>query len=285
MKRTFAILLTLIAALLAAKTQAQIIVRCDSTARFDADSLRRAYDSGPSFSFYKDNYFIFGMPIGPKPTAANSNVKFQISFQQKLTRSTLPLNTYLYLMYSQKCFWNVLENSMPMTDLVFNPGIGIARPFFSTRTGQYIGKVFMLIEHESNGKGAEASRSWNRVTFGGSVFIDKNIMVSAKVWIPIIDGVHNQDILNYYGIYQTGVQFMSDNRRFGAALVITKRKDWNPFHNNIELNLKWKFSETSNVYLFMQYYNGYAEDLLNYKQRQSMLRLGICMSPMFFSEF
>lgn len=285
MKKTCIILFAIFTLISATQLHAQIIVRDDSIARYDADSLRYAYDRGPYFSFYKDNYFVFGPPIGTKPTTENTNVKFQISFQQKLTRSTLPWNTYLYLFYTQKCFWNVLQNSLPMTDLNFNPGIGIARPFFSTRTGQYVGKAFFSIEHESNGRNGEASRSWNRITFGGSVFIDKNIMVSGKVWIPIVDGENNKDILKYCGIFQTGIQVMTDNRRFGVALVLTKRKDWNPFNNNIELNIKWRFTKNTNQYLFLQYYNGYGEGLLAYKEFHSQLRIGICLSPMFFSEF
>ncbi len=285
MKRLFLIFFVAITSLATWKSQAQVIVRDESITRYDADSLRRAYDEGPYFTFYKDNYFIFGPPIGVKHTKENTNVKFQISFQQKLTRSTLPWNTYLYLFYSQKCFWNVLENSMPMTDLNFNPGIGIAKPFFSTRTGQYIGKAFLLVEHESNGRDGDMSRSWNRITFGASLFIDKNIMVSAKTWIPIIDSGNNLDILDYCGIYQTGIQVMTDNRRFGASLVLTKRKDWNPFHYNLELNVKWRIMKNSTQYLFLQYYNGYGEGLLTYKEHRSQLRIGICLSPTFFSEF
>ena len=127
--------------------RAQILVTNDSITRFDTDSLRRAYDSGPYFTFYKDNYFSFGTAIGPKPSRANSNIKFQISIQQKLTRSTLPWGTYLYLFYTQKSFWNILEKSAPMTDLNFNPGIGWAKPFFSARTGRYLGKMMLMFEH------------------------------------------------------------------------------------------------------------------------------------------
>ena len=104
-------------------TRAQII-SVDGE-KLDADSIRKDFDDRPYFGLYKDNYFIFGPAIGPKMTKENTNIKFQISIAQKLTRSTLPWGTYLYLFYSQKCFWNVLQNSMPMTDLNFNPGIGI----------------------------------------------------------------------------------------------------------------------------------------------------------------
>lgn len=87
----------------------------------NTDSVRRAFDDSPYFGLYKDNYFIFGCPVGQKVRRDNSNIKFQISIAQRLTRSNLPFGTYLYLFYSQKCFWNILENSMPMTDLNFNP--------------------------------------------------------------------------------------------------------------------------------------------------------------------
>ena len=87
-------------------------------------------DNGPYFTLYKDNYFIAGTTIGGKPTATNSDVKFQVSIAQRLTKSTLPFNTYLYLFYTQKCMWNVFENSMPMRDFNFNPGIGLAKHLF-----------------------------------------------------------------------------------------------------------------------------------------------------------
>lgn len=279
------LLIILFATTLFAECQAQIIVNNDSISRYDTDSLRRAFDSGPYFTFYKDNYFVFGTAIGPKPTRQNSNVKFQISIQQKLTRSTLPWNTYLYLFYTQKAFWNVLEPSLPFTDINFNPGIGWSKPFFSSVSGRYLGKLTLILEHESNGRDSIQSRSWNRVALAGNVLLDQNIMVFGKIWIPIIDSPHNKDILKYIGIYQAGMQVMSNNRRFGASVVLTKRCDWNPFNFNAEINLKWRIFPRDNQYLFVQYYNGYGEGLLEYNRFHSELRVGICLSPTFFSDY
>lgn len=285
MTRAVWLLVALLLAAVAGKADAQILSTNDTLSTYDADSLRMAYDRGPYFTFYKDNYFIFGPPVGTKPTRENTNVKFQISIQQKLTKSTLPFNTYLYLFYTQKCFWNILENSMPMTDLNFNPGIGLARPFFSTTTGRYVGKSFFLIEHESNGRDGANSRSWNRIAIGGNILVDNNINVYAKFWIPIIDGSNNKDILKYCGIYQMGLQFMDNRRRFGASACLTKRADWNPFNWNVQLDLKFRIWERDNQYLFLQYYNGYGEGLLAYKEFHSQIRIGICLSPTFFSEY
>lgn len=247
------------------------------------DSLRREFDNGPYFGLYKDNYFTVGTTVGvQKPSRTNSDVKFQISIAQKLTRSVLPWHTYIFLMYTQKTFWNVFEKSLPMHDLNFNPGIGWSKPFFNK--DRYVGKLTLLLEHESNGRDSIQSRSWNRISIGGSVLIDPWIMVHGKMWIPIIDGQNNRDILNYCGIYQTGVEIATPDRKFIWDITFVKRKGWNLNFNTI-FEFSWRFHKKSNQYFFLQYYNGYGESLLDYNQFHSRLRAGIVIKPKFFSEF
>ncbi|MDE6333218.1 MAG: phospholipase A [Muribaculaceae bacterium] len=250
--------------------------------RFNPDSIRRDFKDQPYFGLYKDNYFIFGPPIGPKANKSNTNIKFQISIAQRITNATLPWGTYLYLFYSQKCFWNVLENSMPMTDLNFNPGIGLTKPIFVKN--RYVGKVSLIVEHESNGRDSIWSRSWNKVSLAANVIIDPNLSVAGKVWIPIVDGENNRDILKYCGIYQVSVQAMSNNRKFSGSLTLVKRQGWNLSYNTI-LELAYRFSKKSNQYFFLQYYNGYGEGLLDYKVWKSQLRVGIVIKPQLFSDF
>lgn len=259
------------------------IINVSTESEIDPDSVRRAFDKGPYFGLYKDNFFIFGPSIGPKMTRENTNVKFQISISQRLTRSTLPWNTYLYLYYTQKVFWNVLENSMPMTDLNFNPGIGLAKPLFSR--GRYIGKVSLTLEHESNGRDSIWSRSWNKVSLGANIIIDNNLMVHGKFWIPIVDGKHNRDILKYSGIYQVGLNLLSNNRRWGMNATFVKRLNWNPFDMNAILEISYRLTRKQNQCLFIQYYNGYGEGLLEYKKFHSQLRVGIVIKPELFSDF
>ncbi len=247
-----------------------------------ADSIRREFDKGHYFGLYKDNYFTIGTALGYKPRANNSDVKFQISIAQRLTRSTLPWNTYLYLFYSQKVLWNVFQNSMPMRDLNFNPGIGLSKLLIVK--GRLIGKMSLLLEHESNGRDGEASRSWNKVSLAANIFLDDQLMVHGKIWIPIIDGENNRDILKYSGIYQFGFQWYTKNRRFGVSLILTKRSGWNLNYNTI-LELNYRIFKKENQYLFLQYYNGYGECLLDYNQFHSRIRVGICIKPRFFSEY
>lgn len=276
----FLLLIFACSAIAPAYLPAQIISSNED--RFNPDSIRRDFKNQPYFGLYKDNYFIFGPPIGQKVTKENTNIKFQISIAQRLTNATLPWGTYLYLFYSQKCFWNVLENSMPMTDLNFNPGIGLTKPLFVKN--RYVGKINLIVEHESNGRDGTASRSWNKISLGGSIMIDPQIVVHGKFWLPIVDGAENRDILDYSGIYQMGTSFMSQNGRWGCAVTLVKRKGWKLNYNTI-LELNYRIFKRDNQYLFLQYYNGYGEGLLAYKEFHSMLRLGIVIKPKLFSDY
>lgn len=258
---------------------AQILVT--DSVPLSEDSVKRDFSDQPYFGIYKDNYFIFGPSVNHTPNDKNTNIKFQISIAQRLTRATLPWGTYLYLFYTQKCFWNVLQNSMPMTDLNFNPGIGLTKPLFVKN--RYIGKMTFIIEHESNGRDSIQSRSWNRVALAANVFVTKNLMVHAKLWAPIVDGENNRDIVDYCGWCQFGTQVVSDNRRFTGGITIVPRRHFGSC--NVVIDFAMRLFKKENQYLFFQFYNGYGEGLLDYNKYHSQIRVGLLIRPKLFSDF
>ncbi len=248
---------------------------------YNADSVRAELDKRPYFTLFRDNYFAGGIPIGKEPATSNSDVKFQISISQRITRSRLPFDTYLFIQYTQKTFWNVFQESMPIRDMNLNPGIGLGRLLIYK--DNYIGKGYLMIEHESNGKDSIFSRSWNKVTLCASIMINQNWETQFRIWAPNVDSNNNRDLLKYTGIAQLGVTFRSDNKRFNASCLFTKRNSKMSF--NAQAEVSYKFNEKENQYIFLQYYNGYAENLLEYNQYKSILRLGFVIKPQDFSFF
>ncbi|MBR5331851.1 MAG: phospholipase A [Muribaculaceae bacterium] len=275
------LIVAIIMIMLASGTSVAQIVSYKNCA-FNIDSIREDYNDRPYFGLYKDNYFIFGPPINKEPTSRNTNAKFQISIAQRLTRNTLPWGTYLYLFYTQKCFWNVLEHSFPMSDVNFNPGIGLGKPLFVK--DRYIGEMKLMAEHESNGRAGDESRSWNKISLGANILIEPQFIVHAKGWIPIIDSKHNKDIVKYCGMYQMGISFNSRNEKWGFSALLTKRGGWNSNYN-ITLEANFRINKKHNQYLFLQFYNGYGEGLLEYNKFHSQLRAGIVIKPRLFSDF
>ena len=247
-----------------------------------ADSIRDELDNRPYFSLYKDTYFVGGTVLGGTPDGYNSDVKFQISFQQRLTKSVLPFHTYLYLFYSQKAIWHVFRNSLPFHDLNFNPGIGLSK--YIILKNKLVGKATLMIEHESNGKDGTASRSWNKISLAAEAYISPHLMAHAKYWIPIVDGKYNKDILKYSGVYQAGFQTISIDNKWVLDMTIVKRQGWNLNFNTI-VQLGYRLNHNSNQFIMLQYYNGYGECMMDYKQYHSRIRFGLLIRPRFFSDF
>ncbi len=251
----------------------------DVKVRYNADSVRAVLDKMPYFTLFRDNYFSGGIPLGTKPTGHNSDVKFQLSISQRLTKSKLPFDSYLFIQYTQKAFWDVFRESLPMRDLNFNPGIGLGHLII--RHNKYIGKAYLMLEHESNGRDSIDSRSWNKITLSCALVLNDNWETQFKTWIPIIDGENNKDILKYNGIFQFAVNYRTCNKRLQIGALITQRKAW--FGFNMQLELSYKFNKRENQFFFIQYYNGYGENLLEYNQYKNMLRVGFVIKPQDFS--
>ncbi len=96
------IIIIIVIAAVANPAVAQITHIGKDDRKFNVDSLIHDLDSRPFFGIYKDNYFVLGTALNHKPNEYNSDVKFQISFRQRLTKSILPFHSHLFLSYSQR---------------------------------------------------------------------------------------------------------------------------------------------------------------------------------------
>lgn len=248
----------------------------------NADSIINQYDSLPAFGIYKDNYFIIGTQLFEKPTKYNSDAKFQVSIRHRLTNSVLPFRTYLYLTYTQKAYWSIFQESFPFRDVNMNPTIGLGRALI--RHNRFLGTLLFQFEHESNGKDGEDSRSWNKISLGTSLMMNDRWTLHAKAWIPIIDGENNKDLVHYAGWGFMALNYSSLNKRYKASLLVTKRGGAN-LNANITANISIGLFRNTNQYLFIEYYNGYGESLLDYDRYHHRLRIGFVLKSTFLNNY
>jgi phospholipase A1 len=226
----------------------------------------------PSFSMDKDVYFITGIATNKDLSKENSDIKYQISLKQLVTRATLPLNSYLFIAYSQKSFWNVYELSNPFSDLDFNPAIGLVKPVFNKKD-LLTGLMEFKFEHESNGRDSIASRSWNRVSLSYHTPLKNNFMLTVKGWIPFQYEEDNPDILDYVGLGEAKLEYTIIPEKLVADITLRKGlKDWN---GAASTRLLYKlFNNSGNQYLMLEWFVGHAENLIDYTKYTSMIRLG-----------
>ena len=247
----------------------------------EEESILKLADELPAFGVYKDTYFTTGVPLNKKIDRNTADVMFQISIRHRLTKSRLPFNTFLYLTYTQKSFWDVYAESAPFRDNNYNPGIGLGKYIIHNNTLK--GGAFLQIEHESNGRNGKESRSWNMISLSSKYYYNLQLAFGFKVWIPIVDGEENGDLLDYRGIGTLSVNYITKNKKWWFEAEINPRKGFG--NANTIVTASFLVSENANQYIYARFYNGKGESLLDYDKYNMNIRVGFCIKPDFGSIF
>jgi len=229
----------------------------------------------PSFGIFHDNYFVTGVPINKEVNKSTADIKFQVSIRQFLFKNLLPRNQILALTYTQKSFWNIYEKSSPFADNNYNPGISLTRPI--THKGALLGFSSIAFEHESNGKDSLDNRSCNYFVLSGVYFFNDLFSTQIKVWGGWLSDENKDLYSRYRGYGLIAVNYRSKSDKIWYSVVINPRDRFKSFNTQMEIN--YKPSRNTNQYIFLQWYNGYGESLLEYNQYTSMVRVGICLKP------
>ena len=213
--------------------------------------------------------------------------RFQISLKYRLFTPEDPQNPSLwdnlYLGYTQTSLWDLHSDSNPFIDTSFKPSLfwrqdAIYRPegsafFLGLQTG---------VEHESNGKSGDDSRSVN------SAYIQPEFNYrfghgSTLTFAPRLKHYYsmgeNPDYRDYVGNVDWKLRWAQDN-----GLVLTGLyRHGKSGRNSTQLEAAWPLKRTflnMNGYLHVQYFKGYNETLLGYDQKTgSQVRLGIALVP------
>ncbi len=212
------------------------------------------------------NYFLFGGP----------ETKIQLSFKAKLMK-----NADLYFAYTQKIFWDLFLPSSPFRDLTYNPSF-----FYRFHIGHESLLDVMTYEHESNGKGGDSSRSWDRVgvRYQTVQHFEKEMRGewSIHAWIPYKLDSGNQNIARYRGVYEVtftlfhflGPYFDLDD--LSLKIYPGGKSYVNPLEGGQELTFRIKGKSVGFLAnAVFQLFQGYGENMLECDQRVFGARAGI----------
>lgn len=217
----------------------------------------------------------------------NRLARFQISLKYRLFTPDDPQNPgfldNLYLGYTQTSLWNLHSESNPFVDTSFKPSLfwrqdAIYRPE---------GSAFFLgmqsgVEHESNGKSGDDSRSLNFVYIQPE-FNYRLGHGSTLTFAPRIKQYfgtdENPDYRDYVGYVDWKLRWAMDD-----GLVLTGLyRQGKGSRNSTQVEAAWPLKRTflnMNGYLHVQYFKGYNETLLGYDQKTgSQFRVGLALVP------
>jgi phospholipase A1 len=217
---------------------------------------------------YKPIYFIMGSPY----------TKIQLSFDAQIVR-----DVPIYFGYTQLMMWDLFINSPLFYDINYNPLV-FYRVSLNTERKEWIDLIPW--EHESNGKGGDEERAWDRV---GAAFNMKtragsrsSLYWNFKAWVPIQFNPNNPTLDQYRGVWELNLMLSDFLGEFFELNDLTLRlypggsSLTNPIRGGQELTLRLKVSHGPILPLVVfQVFHGYGEDLLDYTNDRWGIRAGL----------
>ena len=198
-------------------------------------------------------------------------VEFQLSLKARLW-------DHLFVGYTQTSVWDLYKESKPFRDSSYRPSV-----FYHERDVLH-GKAWTLnlsggYEHESNGRAGPDSRSINIVFLRPTVVLGQptecHWQLGAKLYAYLSKEENNHDIQKYRGF---GDYYAVYGRPDNWELSVTARKGTSTNFASmlVEAAVPMKtFVENFQGDLFIQYFWGYGETILDYNLKGNpQIRIG-----------
>lgn len=178
------------------------------------------------------------------------NLRFQFSFVSNIAGP-------IQLSYTQRAIWEIHENSAPIKNFDFNPGLFYQ---YDSSTGSTIRLGY---EHESNGMEGDNSRSWERLFLYYELQYLSFVRIGYKVWAPFFLN-ENEEIVEYQGK--------------GELIVKAAKSIFGIKNTTREKSNKMEFSVSlGDIKLFVLVFNGYGMNIIEFDKQTNWYGLGVSL--------
>ena len=243
------------------------------------ESLYQSYSE--NFSTYQPTYFLAG--TDPEKS------KFQISFKYRLFNPSGSLSRDFgwlkgfHLAYTQTSYWDLDSDSAPFEDTSYMPELFYMTDNIRWRPSWMEGFIVRTgLQHESNGRGGDFSRSTNYLYVKPEfVFYHRPTQLGLMISPRFLAYFNNNDDSNpdldaYRGNAELEIALgrahsfvVKTNLRFAEEGTSVQTDLTYPIHRLLSDNL--------DLYFHIQYSNALAESLLNYRERVEAVRIGFSL--------
>ncbi len=205
--------------------------------------------------------------------------ELQLSFKIKAMEGVFGHDDVdLWFGYTATSFWQAYNGSIsaPFRETNYEPeAMLVLRTDYDLAgfRGRFIN---FGLSHQSNGRGEQLSRSWNRVyaQFG---FERGNLALLLRPWVRLSDvgrSDDNPDIEDYLG----HGDLLAVYRKGRNAYSLLLRNNLRTSDNRGAMKLNWSFPLYGRLKGYLQYFTGYGESLIDYNHRQQSIGLGVSLT-------
>ena len=236
-----------------------------------SNSAPQGEQNGRNFGFlglkyYEPIYMLFTHDFSKKPDRKADELHFEFSFERPITYDALGLGEKISFAYAQNSWWQITQDSAPFRESNYRPELYVSAPV------PFADELKIGAMHESNGKGGEESRSWNRL-YAQSTWSADGFSISPRVWYAFWLDRTNEDIADYMGYGDLRASYTFGKQRLSALWRNNLHFDGSN-RGAIELNYSFPIFN-SGFYGYLRYFNGYGESLADYKRSVNKIGIGL----------
>jgi phospholipase A1/A2 len=216
----------------------------------------------------------------------HTEVQFQLSLKVLVLENLFGDNGHLSFAYTDHSFWQAYNRNLsaPFRESDHEPELIFTLENDWRIFGLRNSANQFILNHQSNGRGGEFSRSWNRVMFN-SIWEKDNFVFSLKPWYRVpedkkrnpgdTEGDDNPDIESYLGNFELLSVYQVPH---GQTLSLLLRNNLrNDNKGAAELSYSFPIGHTR-LKGYLKYFNGYGESLIDYNHHTQSFGVGFLIS-------
>jgi outer membrane phospholipase A len=226
----------------------------------------------PNLSSYNPIYAAMG-------AGTDTNAKLELSFKYQLFGRPGDGEWYsgFHFAYTQRMFWDTAADSAPFRDVNYQPEFLYFYTLPKNEHGDQL-SVRGGYLHESNGRDGSASRTYNILYIQPQLDLPLGrwtVSVGPRAFTYILPKTDNPDIARYRGHQALAFSIGQED---GLKLSTFSRLNFGTGKGSVDADLSYPLTHIWHglpLYLVVQGFTGYGEDLLDYDRKQTRLRVGI----------
>lgn len=226
----------------------------------------------PFYYTKSPDYAVYEGYIPDNQTLKHEEFKAQLSVYLPLVKNLFyNKNVSINVSYTQLIYWQLYTHSPWFRETNYEPNVALRFRMVRNMFGE------ISLDHQSNGRGGNMERSWNRV-IGTLEFSTENFFAQINGWFLVFTGASTH-LYNPHIAWYLGYDKIILSYRLFKKLVLSVEA------NNIESGYKRGFFMFTGFYPFttkfgayLQYFNGYGQSLIEYNHRTQSFGIGFALN-------
>ena len=215
-------------------------------------------------------------PIPEHRDYQHVEVKFQVSLKAKILQDAFAKGD-VWVAFTQQAHWQMYNGALsrPFRELNYEPELIFTYPTNFSAGSLKLKMLGLSVNHQSNGKEAAHSRSWNRfilIALGKWERVTFNFQLWKRFTETSMED-DNPQIEDYIGRCRlTTIIPIGKN-----VLSINLRNNLNFKHNRAHIEASWVMPISRDLRLMLQASHGYGDSLIDYNYKQTVVGVGFTL--------